>query len=178
MKRILCAVLLIPLAAACAPISVSFDYDPQIDFSKYKTYAWYLPPPGTPGVDSLTQQRIRRAVDDGLQAKGFRMVEEASADFKVHAMASITERIRTQPVSMGVGYAWPHGYVGAMEGVEVTSYEEGTLIVDVIAPATKNLMWRGTAKAAVERDRTPEQREARIREAIGKILQVFPPQKK
>src|SRR5262245_4137696 len=178
MKRLLRAVLLVPLAAACAPISVNHDYDPQIDFSKFKTYAWYLPPPAQPGIDWLTHQRIRRAVDEGLQAKGFTMADEASVDFKVHAMASITERIRTQPVSMGVGYAWPHGYVGAVEGVEVTSYEEGTLIVDVIAPATKSLMWRGTARAAVERDRTPEQREARIREAVGKILEPFPPRKK
>ena len=178
MARISWVVLLIPLAAGCSPISVTYDYDPDIDFSKMKTYAWYMAPPGTPSVDSLTQQRIVRAVEDGLEARGFRKAEEGAADVKVHAMASINERIRSQPVTIGVGYGWPAGYIGAREGVEVTSYEEGTLILDFIAPATKSLMWRGTAKAAVDRDRKPEEREARIREAVGKILQAFPPKKK
>lgn len=178
MARITWVVLFLPLAAACAPISVTYDYDPQVDFSKMKTYAWHMPPPGTPNVDSLTHQRIVRAIEDGMEARGFRKVEEGAADVIVHAMASVHERIRTTPVTIGVGYSWPAGYIGAREGVEVTSYEEGTLIVDVIKPDTKSLMWRGTAKAAVDRDRTPEEREARIREAVGKILQAFPPKKK
>lgn len=168
----------VPFAAACSGISVSHDYDPQVDFSGLRTYAWHVAPSGTPAVDSLTHQRIVRAIDDALASRGFRKVEDPNPDFKVHAMASVRERIDTQPVTVGVGYGWGHGYAGARTVMEVTSYEEGTLIVDVISPGSKNLIWRGTARAAVDRDRTPEEREGRIREAAFKILEKFPPTRK
>lgn len=177
MKRFTWAVLLLPWAAACSGIAVRHDYDPEFDFSKLRTYVWHAPPPGTPGVDTLTHQRIVRAVDEELAARGYQK-SEGAADFKVHAMASIRERISTQPVTIGVGYGWGYGTLHTVEGTEVTSYEEGTLIVDVVEPAKMSLLWRGTARAAVERDRTPEQREARIREAVAKILEPFPPKKK
>jgi hypothetical protein len=176
MKRFMW-ILALPFAAACSGISVSHDYDPQTDFAPLKTYAWHPTPAGTPTVDSLTFQRIVRAVDDGLAMKGFQKTDGPNPDFKVHAMASIQQRIQTQPVTMGVGYGWRHGYVAA-ESLEVSTYDEGTLIIDVFSPATKNLIWRGTARAAVDPDRTPEEREGRIREAAFKILERFPPLKK
>jgi len=178
MRRMLWALLVLPLAAACAPISVTDDYDTQTDFTKLRTYAWHVAPAGAPAVDSLTQQRIVRAVDDALEAKGFRKADSGTPDFKVHTMASVSQRIQTQPVTVGVGYAWRYGYVAAGEGVEVTAYDEGTLILDVISTATKNLVWRGTARGAVERDRTPEEREARIRDAVFKVIERFPPNRK
>jgi hypothetical protein len=171
--------VLLPGVAACSGISVTDDFDTQADFAKLRTYAWHAAPAGAPSVDSLTQQRIVRAVDDALEAKGFRKAESGTPDFKVHAMASVTQRIQTQPVTVGVGYAWRYGYVAAGEGVEITAYDEGTLIIDVISPAnTQNLVWRGTARAAVQRDRTPEEREARIREAVFKVIERFPPTRK
>ena len=171
-------VVALPLLAACSGISVSHDYDPQTDFSPLRTYAWHVAPPGTPAMDSLTQQRIVRAVDDALAAKGFRKTDDPNPDFKVHAMASIQQRIQTQPVSVGVGYGWRHGYATAATGTEVTSYDEGTLIVDVVSSSSKSLVWRGPSRAAVDPDRTPEQREAKIREAAFKIIEKFPPMKK
>ena len=170
--------VLLPGLAACSGISVSDDFDTQADFTKLRTYAWHVPPAGTPSVDQLTQQRIVRAVDDALEAKGFRKADSGTPDFKVHTLASVTQRIQTQPVSIGVGYAWRYGYVAAGDGVEISTYDEGTLVVDVISAATGSLVWRGTARAAVQRDRTPEQREARIREAAFKILERFPPVRK
>jgi hypothetical protein len=176
MKRLIW-ILAMPVAAACSGISVNYDYDPQTDFSPLKSYAWHVAPAGTPAMDALTQQRIVRAIDDALEFKGFRKAEAGAADFKVHAMASIQQRIQTQPVTVGVGYGWRHGHM-SIEGSEVSTYDEGTLILDVISSSTQTLVWRGTARAAVDRDRTPEEREGRIREAVFKILEGFPPLKK
>src|SRR5688572_23718279 len=78
MRRMLWALLVLPLAAACAPISVTDDYDTQTDFTKLRTYAWHVAPAGAPAVDSLTQQRIVRAVDDALEAKGFRKADSGT----------------------------------------------------------------------------------------------------
>ena len=161
-------------AASCTPYSVSTDYDTEADFSKLRTYAWHTASGDVPAVDSLTQKRIVRAVDDALAARGYRK-DEGNPDFKVFTLASINQRISSQPVTTAYGYGWRHGY--AFEGTEVTSYDEGTLVVDIISPGTKSLLWRGKARATIDPDRTPEEREERIRGAAFKILELFPPPK-
>jgi len=170
------AVLLLGLAA-CSGITVTHDYDPEVDFSGLKTYAWYAPPAAAAGVDTLTTRRISRAVDAELPLRGYRKVEGGSPDFLVHALAAIHQRIEAVPTSASMGYGWRGGYMAYSTGTEIRAYDEGTLILDVISPATKVLLWRGTARAAVDDSRSPEEREARIREAVALILDSFPPRK-
>ena len=169
------AVLLLALTA-CSGITVTNDYDPQADFSSLKTYAWYAAPAAAAGVDTLTTQRILRSVDAELAARGYRKVD-SGADFLVHTLAAINQRIEAVPTTTTVGYGWRGGYMAYGTGTEIRTYDEGTLILDVISPATKQLIWRGTAKAAVSGNRSPEEREARIREAVSMILDSFPPRK-
>jgi hypothetical protein len=59
--------------------------------------------------------------------------------------------------------------------VSAFQYEEGSLILDFVDPQTKQLIWRGSAKAEVDDVKTPEKREALIDEAVQKILKNFPP---
>jgi len=40
---------------------------------------------------------------------------------------------------------------------------------------SKNLIWRGSAKAQTNTVKTPEKREKLITEAVQKILEKFPP---
>jgi hypothetical protein len=174
--RTLPAALLLALSA-CSGISVSQDYDLQADFSALKTYAWHTPPAGPALIDSLTSQRIVQAVNDELSARGFRKVDGGTPDFLVHTIASVNQRIEATPTTMTMGYGYRGGHVGYTTGTEIRTYDEGTLILDVIAPATKQLLWRGTAKATVHATSTPEKREARIREAVALILESFPPRK-
>ena len=48
-------------------------------------------------------------------------------------------------------------------------------MLDVIHPTTKDLMWRGIAEAVVNPYSTPEKSEKKIREAVRRILERFPP---
>jgi hypothetical protein len=54
-------------------------------------------------------------------------------------------------------------------------YEEGTLILDIVDVKEHQLVWRGTAKAVVDENATPEQRQARIDQAVSMILDKYPP---
>src|SRR4029077_15047237 len=73
----------------CSGLLVSHDYDPGLDFSRLKTWAWAPQPPqadgssGPASVTSLTHERIRSAVEQRLGAMGFMRVDEQSADFWV-----------------------------------------------------------------------------------------------
>ena len=64
------------------------------------------------------------------------------------------------------------GYTDA----RVFEYDEGSLIIDLLDPTSRRIMWRGVIQAELSRDSTPEERTARIDAAVRKILTKFPPE--
>jgi hypothetical protein len=77
------------------------------------------------------------------------------------------------PVDAWYGYrvggwgGWPQTYA--------YDYTEGTLLIDVIDPATMTLLWRGTGTGVVDPTASPQRREQRINDAVDRILDEFPP---
>jgi hypothetical protein len=158
------------LLAGCGGPSIHQDYDPKEDFSKFKTWAWAPTQPQASGpsdpmaVSTLTQERLHRSVERELTAKGLSQVDANSADFWVQHYAVVEQQIVVDP-----GYDWGTN--------DVSSYDKGTIIVDLVTPKTKRLVWRGTASDVVDPDLTPNERETRIQEAVHEILEQFPPKK-
>ena len=76
-------------------MKITTDYDPEVDFSPLKKYAWDPTPrpPGDPQVDNtLFDARVRRAVDAELATRGFQKVAEGSedtADFWINYHAAL-----------------------------------------------------------------------------------------
>jgi len=170
--------------AGCASYKVSSDYDPAVDFSQYGTYTWLPRPDPTEDtkqsarVDGLLLQRIERATDDALAAKGMRRVEDrADADLLVTEHISVDQKLRVDTTTYGYGYGrW--GYYGAgYQDTYVDQYEEGTLILDFIDAERKELVWRGKAQSRLRDQSTPQEREERVREAVNAILDRYPPSK-
>lgn len=173
--RILSLALLLA-GAGCSSISVWTDHDPQADFSKRKTYDWYPRAKEADAVVTLTNARVERALEESLKARGFTRSSDGKADFHVGYRALVQRRSEAPPTTdvSVYHYGWRRTYTVTADS-EAKTTEEGTLILDVIDPATKTLLWRGTARGVVDPTRTPEQREARIREAVEKLLADFPP---
>ena len=164
---------------ACSGMKITTDYNPETapNFSAYQTYAW-LPQPirRDPRVyNSITEDRVRRAVENSLSARGYRKVTSGAPDFLVAWQAAIEGKV---DVTMVNGY-YGYGYRGwGAWGAEpmVTEYDEGTLILDVVDGESRELAWRGVAQARVSLNSSPDERGRRINEAVGKILSNFPPQ--
>ena len=150
--------LAVAAVVSCSSVNVSQDYDPTTDFSKLGKYAWMNGGAGGGDIDQLTAQRIVRAVDDELRAKGFEK-DTSAPDFLVNFLASVQQKIETRPTTVSVGYGWRHGYAGVASGTEIDAYDEGTLVLDFVDPASKSLLWRGTARGAVQAHKTPEERK-------------------
>ena len=161
------------LLGACSSISTNFDYDAKADFASLKTYRW-LSPPKTLHMNSLTGDRILDAVNAGLAAKGYRQVK-ANADFEVAVHGGSQDRV--QVTDWGYTYGPRGTYWGGSRGVDVYQYREGTLILDIVDANTNKLIWRGTARKALDPNPTPEQRTKTISEAVENILKNFPPGK-
>jgi hypothetical protein len=152
---------------------VETTYNRSVDFSALKTYGWWSIQ-GMADTDVQDLKQIRTLIDEDLQAKGLRMVEE-NPDFLVVVLLrkhQAESKVRnepatgwwydqTTPIYWGVPLAW--------------RYEEGTLLIDFVRPKTNHMVWRGTAVTDLEKVKTPEEQTEFIEKAIHLILAKFPP---
>ena len=171
-RVVICAALFV---AGCSTFRVSADYDRDASFGDLRTYAWRDTP--AHGVDPRLDvtplgQRVRASADRELAAKGYRLAAPGQrADFIV-GHHFVLEHKETQQAIGG----W-YGYRGGprMSRTIPYDYDEGTLLIDVIQPDSRSLLWRGSATAVIDRSASPQKRERRIDEAVTKILAQFPP---
>jgi hypothetical protein len=162
------------LLGACSGISTSTDYDQQVDFSAFSTYHW-LDSQGD--VDNITSSRIRQSVDAALAAKGFTQ-SSSNPDVAVSYQVSTAEQrsFNTVNAGWGGGYGW--GGWGMGMGTSTTTenvWQEGSLILGIFDTGTKNLVWTGTATAALDQSRSPQERQELIDSAVAKMMSDFPP---
>ena len=160
------------LLFACSSVSTNYDYDLSYDFSKLRSYRW-ADIPSKADADPLVIQRVGAAVEAQLKAKGYAMAE-GEPDFLV--AAHVGHRSRIQVNDFGYGYGPHRAWYGG--GVDVYQYEEGTLVVDIADARKHELVWRGTATAVIDPGATPEERTEQVNEAVAKMFEQFPPQKK
>ncbi|GLS83643.1 DUF4136 domain-containing protein [Paraferrimonas haliotis] len=188
MRKLVVAAFALVLAA-CSTVTTEFDYNPEVDFSQYKTYAWVDNSSEDEQADAyhmegLTDQRIRRAVDEQLSAKGFTKVAVEDADLMVNYLTKLEKKVNVDTFHSNYGYHpfydpfW--GYHGGPSRTEtrVREYQQGTLILDLIDNESDKLVWRGALADTVKQKSTPAERETAINEAVTKILQSYPPEAK
>ena len=158
---------------SCSSISVNQDYNTEFDFSKWKTFG-FIPIPESAGIDQINASRLGDAVKKQLEAKGYELKEPA--DFGV-AFQFGKQQVTDVTSYGGYGYGWGwggYGY-GPGGGVDVTQYEQGTLIIDFVDMKDNKLEWRGTGQGALKDNPTVEDRIAGIDTAVAQILAQFPP---
>jgi hypothetical protein len=174
--------IVLVLAVLAAPPALAgradSEYDADFDFSTFQTFDW-LPvtaafPPGhplAPGGD--VDRQIRAAVEKRLVAKGFRPAREGGADFLLHYDAFIQEHLQSQgdpePFVHGGGlrvtFSWK-------EGEQAQAYSEGSLVIEVIDPASREAVWVGWATSVAE---DTDKLRSRIDKSVQRILKRFPP---
>ncbi len=167
MIRIPFAAAGLALLCACSSLDTSIDYDTKADFSHLSNYAWI-----ETGDASLTGRRIQTAVDAALGRRGYALASEAPS-FLVAAHIGRQDRVQVTDW----GYSYPR-YGGAWYGagdLDVYTYQEGSLVLDVIDAKTRELMWRGTATRVIDPGWTAEERDKIVAEAVEALLEHFPP---
>lgn len=153
---------------------VNVDFDKDTDFSNYKTFAFAE---GTPTPATLTNQRIEKAIEAQLSAKGLTRVE-SNADLTVVFHCADTERTQLNTTSLG-GWGWGRGWRrwGGVGGTAITQVQRipvGTLIVDIGDSSNKRYIWRGTATKTISSK--PDKNAKAIDEGVKKMFEKFPPQ--
>jgi Domain of unknown function (DUF4136) len=167
-------VLLIFILTSCSSVRVNQDYDKNIDFSQYKTYAYHKSGIDKVEISDLDKKRILRSIDEVMATKGFTKSE--SPDLLINFFTKEREQVDVNQFNMGWGYGWGFGWNPWMWGnnTSVNRYTEGTLTIDVIDAKKKELVWQGIGEGVLTKN--TEKKDESIKEFVSKILAQYPPQ--
>ena len=179
-KPVLGAVMAL-LAACSNPVNVRADYDRSVDFSGYRTWAFYAPLAiDKAGYSSLNAERMKTAVQNEMQARGYAYSEQ-SPDLLVNINANIADQTRvttvSQPVMVGGWYGYRGGFYSAWPAYTnqtyVDQYKQGTVNVDIVDAGRRKLVWEGVAVARVGK-KAMEDPGTAIRTVMGEIYAQYP----
>lgn len=170
------------LVTGCSGMDVRRDFDPEVDFTRMKTYDWLVDEdtlessdPAIQARQRFVEQTVKGAVDRELAAKGIKK-DSGKPDFLIAYQTASREKLELQgSKEKGLTFYDRLRYPGWMEGNIEVHYEVGTLILDVMDPKNKELIWRGSAEASILKTTPPEKLEKIINEAVDKMLEEFPP---
>ncbi len=182
MRLYLVCFLIVWLAAACSPVKVQTDVKSTMDFSDMKTFGWLetSAPPGdnvrvnNPELAAL----VRAAVEKNLQEKGF--VKDGKGDFLVNWLGAIENKVKTESIqhfysSYGYGaLSIDNKTAKSKEIGEAGSYEEGTIIIDILDPQKHIVLWRGKGTKRLTKSMDEAQVVRYINLSVGEILKSFP----
>lgn len=163
---------LLALCMACAPVTTRWDYDPEADFSQYKTFNW-LPADKRADPDQnnwdhpFVDKRIEQALIVALKSKGF---EKAAAQPDLLVAYRFTVKQKT---AVHV-YDPPYPYWGP-QPTQVRHLREGTLIIDLVDPRTRQLVWRGWGVGDFEAATRPDLSREYLATTVKEILKNYPP---
>jgi hypothetical protein len=164
----------------CSTMKVTFNYDPNINFTKYHDYDW-AQGNETKHDSSLTtiarrsfiKKEINRILRNELKSKGF---EEStkSPDFLVAYHTGLKGKVDVR--EFGYNYTTDSRTWGwGPDPLQITPYQEGSLIIDIIDADTNSLVWRGIAQEVIPDNPMPEQIVKLLEKAVSKIIKYFPP---
>lgn len=180
MKKILLLPLLLILAS-CSSLKVSYDYDSQSDFAKYKTYAFTEDAMKLP-VGDLNRDRILKAVETEMTAKGFSKSDSPDVliDLHVKAEEKVDATATTSGPGYGAGYYGRYGYGGGFSTTQINynEYIEGTLFVNMVDKGSEKIVWQGRATKTIDEDASAQKREQNINYAVKQIFTKYPPANK
>ena len=167
--------------AGCSSLTVTAEKDPAVDLSVPRTFAWMMEQDlGREGgrLDrENTYAAISATVEDCLSSKGWALEQDpGKADV---VLAFQVDMEKTVSVTSFQEYdrnpwTWNRFYGSTVDdSIRVSTYDVGTLVLDMVHPTTQKLLWRGTAKAIVEKTDTRESKVALAVEAVRRMFEKF-----
>ena len=163
------------LISSCISVRIVSDFDKNIDFNNYKTFAFFKSGIDKSEINDLDKRRILRAVEAEMLAKGFTKSE--SPDVLVSIFTKSREQVNVYNNGgfgpYGYGWGWSPYYWGNTSTVSTTT--EGSLYIDLIDRGNKQLIWQGKGSGALGGFNNVDKKEARIKEFVAEIMTQYPP---
>ena len=166
----------IGVLTSCSSVKVVSDYDVQVDFSTYKTFAFYKKGIDKASVSDLDKKRIMRAIENELNKKG--LVKSTNPDILVSIFTKSREKVNVTDNNFGYGFGWGYNpWFFGSTNLNINQYTEGTLFIDFIDKNKNELVWQGIGSGAMKMSNI-DKKEERINEFVNKIILAYPPNQK
>ena len=171
MKKFVFLSFFFMLLASCSAVVVNSDYDKKVDFSQYKTFAFYKNGIDKVEISDLDKKRILHSIEETLIDKG--LIVSETPDILINIFTKEREQVDVNQFNMGWGYGW--GWDPWMMGrnTSVNRYPVGTLFIDLIDAKKKELVWQGEGEGNLTKD--TNKKDENIKEFVTKILAQYPP---
>lgn len=155
--------VLLALSGCASVPDVRVAMDRSADFTQYKTFA-FASPLGTDrgGYQSIVSKELKANTQREMEERGMRLVS-AAPQLLVNFSAAMTDKTRVSTMPVFIGMDAGFGYYGYRSGLYapwpmyvdqtvVTQYKEGTLNIDVVDAARKQLVWEGVVTDRVTQE--------------------------
>ena len=168
--------LCLGILTSCSSVKVVSDYDTKVDFSTYKTFAFYKKGIDKASVSDLDKKRIMRAIKNELIEKGFTKSE--NPDLLISIFTKSREQVNVTDNNLGYGFGWGYNpWFFGSTNLNINQYTEGTLFIDFIDKNKNELIWQGIGSGAMKLSNI-DKKEERINEFVNKIILAYPPNQK
>ena len=165
-------IILLTILVSCATVRVNSDYDKNVDFAQFKTYAFYKTGIDKVEISDLDKKRILRSIDEAMMAKG--LTKSETPDLLININTKAQTNVNVNDFYAGYGYGWGYGwnpYWGY--GTSVYTSTEGVLTIDLIDAKKKELVWQGEGIGDLTKD--THKKDENVKDFVTKILVLYPP---
>ena len=187
LKLLTLPLVLVLMLSSCSSIQVLSDYDKEVNFNTYKSFAFYKTGIDKAMISDLDKKRILKAIEAEMSTRGF--VKSENPDVLVSIFTKESEQVDVYNNNFGWGgYGWGWGGFGPGAwgggfgpgwgwggGNAVSTRTQGSLYIDLIDAKKKELVWQGKGVGTLANTKNIEKKEARIKEFVAEILEQYPP---
>ncbi|BFP41763.1 DUF4136 domain-containing protein [Flavobacteriaceae bacterium GF1] len=191
-KLLTLPLVLLLFLTSCSTVQVIADYDRQVNFNEYRTYAFYKTGIDRAQISDLDKKRILKAIETEMANRGF--TKSRNPDILVSIFTKEREQVDVynnnfgwgwggigwggwgwggwgwNPWIWGPGWGWGGGW-----GPNVSTRTEGSLYIDLIDANNKELVWQGRGIGTLNNTKNIDKKEDRIRKFVSEILEEYPP---
>ncbi len=170
------------LLSACATgPNVRSDQAPDANLANYQTFGFVSElATDRAGYTSLVTQHLKAAVTAEMTARGYRFTND-NPQLLVNFNSNVEQRTDIRTTATAVPYYgyyhYRHGYYSPFPyyqpEVETVRYKVGTVNIDVVDAAKKQLVWEGIAEGVLNKAAI-EQPRAALATVVSQIFEQYP----
>jgi hypothetical protein len=147
---------------------VDLDYDKEVDFSQFKTFAWK--PNASSAPTSEAQTRIVWYVEREMEKKGLKKAADGNGDLLLRYYAKAEESLKGTPSQSES--SMPGGTGSLTTSVDFSKVTGATLLVEMQRASDTKTVWRAASEyKSLDRKRV----DAETASAVRRLLAKYPP---
>ena len=165
-----CKYLFFFLLMSCSTSKVMTDYDTGINFSQFKTYAFF--DDIGKELNELDLKRVVSSINLEMKKSGFTKVEKP--DFYINVISKLSDIQNNNTLGIGVGSSGRNGGFGISGGIPIGNKKLNEVFtIEFVNAKTDTLIWEGVLVSKIKKNRKPEEKELHFKEIIKEILASY-----